>query len=151
MILNPRTKMIIFEEDSWSDINAAEYQAQSCQRFQSEYEFSIATTNTGTTTTSESPSLSLGKCSASNYSNDQEYCDQEWVSVGAGPGLGVEQPGKSQSWAGLSLLHPIPSQGRSPNVGPGIDTAAGSVSAFEGRVKPGPGLYFHGKEPAGSL
>jgi hypothetical protein len=71
MILNPRTKMIIFEEESWSDINAAEYQAQSRQRFQVEYELS-GTTDTGPSTSSRSQSLN-GKRSASNYSNDQEY------------------------------------------------------------------------------
>jgi hypothetical protein len=69
MILNPRMKMIIFEEDSWSDINAAEYQAQSRQQFQVEYELS-STTDTGTTTFSESSSVNNRKRSASNYFNN---------------------------------------------------------------------------------
>ena len=38
MILNPRTKLVIAEEESWSDINVDEYRMASRQRFVEEYD-----------------------------------------------------------------------------------------------------------------
>jgi len=72
MILNPRTKLVIAEEESWSDINVDEYRMASRRRFVEEYD------NRSENARSESSSQStmqqaVSKRSRNSLANDSAY------------------------------------------------------------------------------
>src|SRR5579859_5182 len=70
MILNPRCKLVLFEEESWEEGDAERYSAACRRRFVSEYEDDFRISNTPPSKPSGDPSK---KCLLNAYSNDPEY------------------------------------------------------------------------------
>jgi hypothetical protein len=69
MILNPRTKLVIFEEETWSDANVDEYKLASRRRFIEQYDQDYVDKS------SSSSSEVSRKRGLGSYNNDPEYRD----------------------------------------------------------------------------
>jgi hypothetical protein len=67
MILNPRTKLVIFEEETWSDANVEEYKLGSRQRFVAQYDHQNDVDKTSSTLETSR------KQAMGSYVNDPEY------------------------------------------------------------------------------